>query len=59
MLISGRHISGHPELNFKDTFVYTDRGWNLLARKWTRPAIIKTRMKNKDLEEDDEEVEKK
>lgn len=33
-----------PAKHWKDTFVSTDRAWNLLARKWTRPAIIKAKM---------------
>lgn len=36
-----------PSLNWKNTFVFTDRAWNLLARKWTRPKIIFSRMKNR------------
>lgn len=27
--------------NFVDSFVYTERQWNLLTRKWSRPAAIK------------------
>lgn len=34
-----------PAIHWKDTFVYTDRAWNLFARTWTRPAVIKARMK--------------
>jgi len=34
-----------PMKNWKDSFLYYQREWNLFARKWTRPAIIKTRMK--------------
>ena len=30
--------------NWKDSFLFNQREWNLFARKWTRPAIIKTRM---------------
>jgi hypothetical protein len=31
--------------NWEDTYFYKDRKWNLLARQWTRPAIMKTMMK--------------
>lgn len=34
-----------PKTNWKNTYLFKERAWNLLARKWTRPAIIKTRMK--------------
>ena len=34
-----------PKTNWNDTYLLKDRAWNLFARKWTRPAIIKTRMK--------------
>lgn len=33
-----------PKTNWKDSFLFYQREWNLFARKWTRPAIIKTRM---------------
>jgi len=31
--------------NFEDSFVYRDREWNLLTRKWSRPASVKAMMK--------------
>jgi len=34
-----------PKRNWKDSFLFNQREWNLLARKWTRPAIIKARMR--------------
>ena len=34
-----------PKNNWKDSFIFNEREWNLFTRKWTRPAIIKTRMK--------------
>lgn len=34
-----------PAIHWADTFIYTDRTWNLFARSWTRPAAIKARMK--------------
>jgi len=33
-----------PAKNFADSFVYRDREWNLLTRKWSRPAAIKAMM---------------
>jgi len=35
--------------SWNDSFLFREREWNLLARKWTRPAIIKTRMKDNTL----------
>jgi len=35
-----------PKNNWKDSFIFNQREWNLFTRKWTRPAIIKTRMKD-------------
>lgn len=36
-----------PKTNWKDSFLFNQREWNLFTRKWTRPAITKTMMKNK------------
>jgi len=33
-----------PAENWNDSFLFNQREWNLFARKWTRPAIIKTIM---------------
>ena len=30
--------------DFKDSFLFTDREWNLLTRQWSRPAIMKSMM---------------
>lgn len=35
-----------PKTNWNNTYLFKDRDWNLLARRWTRPAIIKTIMKD-------------
>lgn len=32
---------------FKESFIYTEREWNLLARQWTHPAIMKSIMAGK------------
>jgi len=37
----------YSSIDFKNSFVYTDRAWNLLTRQWSRPAIIKAMMKAK------------
>lgn len=34
-----------PNTNWEDTFLFKDRSWNLFTRTWTRPAAIKTKMK--------------
>lgn len=34
-----------PEADWNHTFVFRQREWNLLARRWSRPAIIKAQMK--------------
>lgn len=34
-----------PSLNWRNTYLFKDRAWNLFTREWTRPAIIKSRMK--------------
>lgn len=34
-----------PIEEWEGSYLFKERGWNLLARQWTRPAIIKTRMK--------------
>lgn len=36
-----------PKTEWKDSFLFNAREWNLLARKWTRPAIMKTEIKDK------------
>lgn len=33
-----------PAKSFNHSFVFRERGWNLLTRQWTRPAIIKSIM---------------
>ena len=33
-----------PEANWLSSFLFKERAWNLLARQWTRPAIIKSMM---------------
>ena len=33
-----------PANSFNHSFVYHERGWNLLTRQWTRPAIIESMM---------------
>ena len=33
-----------PANSFNHSFVYHERGWNLLTHQWTRPAIIKSIM---------------
>lgn len=35
-----------PVNNFDESYVFKQREWNLLQRRWTRPAIIKGMMKN-------------
>lgn len=35
-----------PELKWEQTYIHAERGWNILARQWTRPAITKARMKH-------------
>lgn len=35
-----------PKTNWKDSFLFGQREWNLFVRKWTRPAIIKSKMKH-------------
>ena len=38
-----------PVKSFNHSFIFHDRGWNLLTRQWTRPAITKSIMdKSKD-----------
>jgi len=34
-----------PDPKWQGTYLFKERAWNLLARQWTRPAIIKSRMK--------------
>lgn len=34
-----------PSLDWQNTYIYKEREWNLLQRKWTRPAITKSIMK--------------
>jgi len=34
-----------PTKSFQDSFVFHERGWNLLIRQWTRPKIIEAIMK--------------
>ncbi|GAJ01139.1 unnamed protein product, partial [marine sediment metagenome] len=34
-----------PKTNWKDTYLFKDRSWNLFTRTWTRPAAIVTKMK--------------
>ncbi len=34
-----------PARSFQHSFVYHERGWNLLTREWTRPKIIEAIMK--------------
>jgi len=34
-----------PDSKWQGTYLFKERAWNLLARQWTRPAIIKSRMK--------------
>ena len=33
-----------PKTSWEDTYLFAGREWNLFTRKWTRPAIIKSRM---------------
>lgn len=33
-----------PEIKWSDSFLFKDRAWNLLTRKWSCPAIIKSIM---------------
>ena len=33
-----------PKTNWRDSFLFNQREWNLFTRKWTRPAIIKSMM---------------
>ena len=33
-----------PSNDWNDSFVFTDRGWNLLTREWTRPAIMMSKV---------------
>jgi len=35
-----------PTKSFNKSFVYHERGWNLLTRQWTRPKIIESIMKS-------------
>lgn len=35
-----------PAKDFQDSFVFHERGWNLLMREWTRPKIIEAIMKS-------------
>ena len=37
-----RYRTSDPKWN--GTFLFKERAWNLLARQWTRPAIMKSRM---------------
>lgn len=34
-----------PSPNRNETYLFKERAWNLFTREWTRPAIIKTKMK--------------
>lgn len=34
-----------PSNDWNDTFLFKDRKWNLFTREWTRPAIIKFKMR--------------
>lgn len=34
-----------PYENWEDSYLFNEREWNLLVRKWARPAIMKTIMK--------------
>lgn len=36
-----------PAKSMNHSFVFHERGWNILTRQWTRPAIIETIMKEK------------
>lgn len=36
-----------PKNNWRDSFISNQREWNLLTRNWTRPAIMKARMKDR------------
>lgn len=33
-----------PQTNWKNSFLFNERSWNLLAREWTRPAIMKSKI---------------
>lgn len=35
-----------PSTKWEGTYLFKERSWNLLARQWTRPAIIKSIMKH-------------
>lgn len=39
-----RYRTADPK--WQGTYLFKEREWNLLTRQWTRPAIIKIRMKN-------------
>jgi len=34
-----------PQKTWKDSYLFEDKLWSLFTRKWTRPAIIKSRMR--------------
>jgi len=36
-----------PTKSFNESFVFHERGWNVLTRQWTRPRITKSIMANK------------
>ena len=37
-----------PSLDWDNTYLFKERGWNQLQRAWNRPAIIKSTMKKRD-----------
>ena len=38
-----------PSLDWGNTYLYPDRKWNIFQREWTRPAIIKSKAKCREL----------